>query len=283
MKIKDKKINLFIPDKQPEKEAIARTTHMGISAHQDDLEVMAYHGILDCFMKKNKWFFGVVVTDGSGSPRNGVYKDCSDEDMKAIRRLEQKKAAYVGEYGALAQLDFKSSEVKDKRNNDVIKSLVDLITAARPEIIYTHNLADKHDTHVAVGLKVIQAIRKIPKNLRPKKIYGCEVWRGLDWLVDKDKIMFDVSMHSNLACSLLGVFDSQITGGKRYDKATMGRRTANATFAESHKTDTSTSAIYSMDLTPLIYNEDKKITEYIDWHIGNFREEVISRIRLLNS
>ena len=28
----------FIPDNLPIEEAIARTTHMGISAHQDDLE-----------------------------------------------------------------------------------------------------------------------------------------------------------------------------------------------------------------------------------------------------
>jgi len=60
------------------------------------------------------------------------------------------------------------------------------------------------------------------------------VWRDLDWLVDSDKAPFDVSEHENLQAALLGVFDSQIAGGKRYDLASMGRRRANATYFESH-------------------------------------------------
>ena len=61
---------------------------------------MAYGPIADCFGKKDKWFTGVVVTDGAGSPRSGLYADYTDEDMKAIRIVEQKKAAFVGEYSA---------------------------------------------------------------------------------------------------------------------------------------------------------------------------------------
>jgi len=38
----------------------------------------------------------------------------------------------------------------------------------------------------------------------------------------------------NLQFALLGVFESQIAGGKRYDLALMGRRRANATYFESH-------------------------------------------------
>ena len=52
--------------------------------------------------------------------------------------------------------------------------------------------------------------------------------------------------------SLLGVFDSQVCGGKRYDLATMGRRRANATYLASHGVDESTSLIFGMDLTPLM-------------------------------
>ena len=29
--------------------AVAKTTHMAIGAHQDDIEIMAYHGVLECF------------------------------------------------------------------------------------------------------------------------------------------------------------------------------------------------------------------------------------------
>ena len=77
MKLK-KDAEIFVPDDIPEDQAIRRTTHMGISAHQDDLEVMAHDGILKCFMKDKKWFLGVVVTDKSGSPRSGPYRNYSN-------------------------------------------------------------------------------------------------------------------------------------------------------------------------------------------------------------
>jgi hypothetical protein len=61
-------------------------------------------------------------------------------------------------------------------------------------------------------------------------VLGCEVWRNLDWLLDEDKQGLPVDDRPNLAAALSGVFDSQISGGKRYDLAVQGRRLANATF-----------------------------------------------------
>ena len=92
---------------QPEA-ALARTTHLCISAHQDDIEIMAYHGIAECFGRKDKWFTGVVVTNGAGSPRSGIYGDYTDEEMQKVRLIEQRKAAYVGEYACQIQLGFTS-------------------------------------------------------------------------------------------------------------------------------------------------------------------------------
>lgn len=105
--------------------------------------------------------------------------------------------------------------------------------AARPKILSTHNLADKHDTHVGVALRTIESIRELPVAQRPKKLYGCKVWRGLDWLPDSDKFVFNFREYDNVAASLIGVFDSQISGAKRYDLAIMGRRRANATFLQA--------------------------------------------------
>ena len=87
---------IFIPDGLPVEAALARTTHMAISAHQDDIEIMAAAPILDCFQQKELWFTGVVVTDGRGSPRDDLYKDYDDEEMRIVRFKEQKKAAVVG-------------------------------------------------------------------------------------------------------------------------------------------------------------------------------------------
>jgi len=97
-------------------------------------------------------------------------------------------------------------------------------------MVYTHNLADKHDTHVAVALRLIQALQQLEPSERPAQVIGCEIWRALDWMVDSEKVVMDVSEHQNLQTALLGVFDSQIAGGKRYDAAAISRRLANATF-----------------------------------------------------
>lgn len=269
---------LFIPDGKPEEKAIKRTTHMAISAHQDDIEIMACHGILECFGADDKWFAGVVVTNGAGSPRDDLYAKYTDAEMQVIRKTEQKKAAYVGEYSAMALLNYSSAEVKDGKNNAVVNELKELIGCAMPEVVYTHNPTDKHDTHVAVVIRVINAIRALPKEQRPKQVYGCEVWRALDWLNSEDKIMFDVSAHPNISAAVLAVHDSQICGGKRYDLATEGRRRANATYAESHGTDSAESISYAMDLTPLIEDDSIDIGRYTKGYVDRFYNDIEKRL-----
>ena len=269
---------IFIPDGIDEKEALQRTTHMAVSAHQDDIEIMAYPAIDECFGKEDKWFYSIVVTNGAGSPRNGLYANYTDEEMQVIRKKEQKKAAYVGDYTAQALLDYTSSEVKDSGNDAVTEELKESFLLAQPEIVFTHNLADKHDTHVGVATKVVKALRALPKDKRPKKLYGAEVWRSLDWMMDNEKVIFDVSDHPNIANAVLGVFDSQIAGGKRYDLATSGRRIANATYAESHGVDESDASCYAMDLTPLIEDDNLDIVEYINGYMNRFFEDVNARL-----
>jgi LmbE family N-acetylglucosaminyl deacetylase len=269
---------LFIPDGIETGKAIERTTHIAFAAHQDDIEIMAYHGILECFGLADKWFTGVVVTNGSGSPRDDLYANYTDEQMQSIRRLEQKKAAFVGEFTAQILLDYTSSEVKNASNPDVIDDIYKILMKAKPQVVYTHNLADKHDTHVSVALRTIAAIRKMPVDIRPTAVFGCEVWRGLDWMNDEDKVVFNVEAHENLANAILGVFDSQICGGKRYDLATMGRRRANATYHASHGTDESTSIIFGMDLTPLIKDDSLDIQSYLASFINNFAKDVSDRV-----
>lgn len=278
MKLRNNGAEIFIPDNTPVEAAFSRTTHLAVSAHQDDIEIMSYDGILKCFGMEDCWFSAVVTTNGAGSARNGLYASYSDEDMQKVRKIEQKKAAYVGEYGALALLDYKSSAVKDANNRDIVEEYKMLITAARPKVIYTHNLADKHDTHVGVVTKLIRALRELPAELHPEKLYGCEVWRNLDWVNDSEKVMFDVSDHPNLASALLEVFDSQVCGGKRYDLATVGRRLDHATYSESHGVDTAQSLAYAMDLTPLIKDVNLDIKEYIKGYIDRFSGDVASRL-----
>jgi len=268
----------YVPDGVEPQAALARTTHLAIAAHQDDLEIMAADGILRAFQQEDRWFTGVVVTDGAGSPRDDLYKDYTDGQMRQIRRREQKKAAYVGDYAAAILLDHPSATVKNAADPRVVDDLVEILRATRPDAVYTHNLADKHDTHVAVALRTIAAIRLLPAEARPSRLYGCEVWRDLDWLPDEEKVTFDLSAHESLQAALIGVFDSQICGGKRYDLATQGRRHAHATYAASHGTDAATSLSYAMDLTPLVVDPSLSPASFIRAVLDRFRADVEARV-----
>lgn len=118
----------------------------------------------------------------------------------------------------------------------------------------------------------------MPPDERPKHLYGCEVWRDLDWMCDSDKIAFDVSPHENLQAALLGVFDSQIAGGKRYDLATLGRRRAHATYHASHAVDAATSIAFAMDLTPLLRDDTLSVRDLAEAHVRRFGEEIAARL-----
>jgi len=282
MKLTRPDAEIWAPDGETAERALARTTHMGVSAHPDDTEIMAMEGILAGFGNSERWFTAVIVTNGAGSPRDGLYAAFTDEQMQVVRRLEQKKAAMIGEYAAAVFLNHSSGAVKDPRNPDPVEDLKTVFSVARPEIVYTHNLADKHDTHVAVALRTIAALRALPREQRPRKLYGCEVWRDLDWLVDQDKVVFRLDAHDNIATALVSVFDSQVAGGKRYDLATMGRRRAHATYLESHAVDVAQYVSFAMDLTPLITDDTLDPHDYVQGFIRRFAEDVSARLKKLS-
>jgi len=278
MKFHNPNADLFVPDGSAPEAALARTTHLCLSAHQDDIEIMAYHGVAECFGRKDRGFTGVVVTNGAGSPRSGIYGQYTDEEMQKVRLLEQRKAAYVGEYAAQIQLGFTSAQVKNPRETAVVDDLAAILRATKPKVVYLHNLADKHDTHIGVSMRAIAALRAVRSETRPEKVYGCEVWRDLDWLPDDEKQALPVSERANIAAALGGVFDSQVTGGKRYDLATAGRRLAHATYFASHGTDQESALNFAMDLSPLVDDPGLSIGDYVLGFIDRFRADVAKRI-----
>jgi LmbE family N-acetylglucosaminyl deacetylase len=270
---------LMIPDGLAAPEALRRTTHLGIGAHQDDLEFMAFHGILACYDQPDRWFGGVTITDGRGSSRTGKFQDWTDDQIAAERIREQDAAAVIGQYAFMAQLGHPSKSVRDARETVVRDDLFRILEATRPEVVYVHNLADKHDTHVGCALRCLEALRRLPKADRPHKVYGCEVWRDLDWLVDTEKTPMPVSARPELARALNEVFATQIAGGKRYDLAVIGRRTANATFSQAHSTDQESAMQWAMDLTPLVHDDALDPIAYTTGFIDRLKADVTARLR----
>lgn len=271
---------LYIPDSVAPDLALRRTTHLAIGAHADDLEIMAYHGIATCYDREDSWFGGVVVSDGAGSPSEGNYAHLTPSELIALRQTEQLKAAELGHYSFIAQLGFPTPQIK-LADPAITQQLRDLLIRSQPEILYLHNPADRHDTHIAVLKRSLEALRSLTSKQQPKKVYGCEVWRDLDWLNDEAKIALDCSAHPELARQLINVFDSQISGGKRYDLAAIGRRHAHATFSHPRQTDQMQAVTWAMDLTPLL-DPALSLETLVQSHLDSFRHDVLERLKLFH-
>ena len=272
---------VYIPDGSDPAEALGRTTHLCIAAHQDDIEIMAVDGVLRAYERSELHFTGCVVTDGHGSPRAGKFADVTDDEMAQIRVEEQREAARIGKYSAQVFLGYSSAEVKKTGNQALKDDLKNLVKQTRPEVLYTHNLADKHNTHLGVLLRVLEALRELDPEYLPKQLIGCEVWRNLDWMPDDKKVIMDVSARPQLQADLVDVFVSQVQGGKNYTDAILGRRAANATFFASHATDNATGLSFGMDMTPLLNDKNLDPVDFVKSFLLEFQESVTGLIRTM--
>lgn len=278
MKLSQSQAQVFVPvSSVSPTEALNRTTHLGVGAHPDDLEFFGWHPILQCFEDSNLWYTGVVASDGRSSPRADRYADFDDSQMVEVRLKEQQHAAVTGEYSAVVHLmHSETGEVMSGAPRPLVEDLKEVLRVTRPAHITTHNLADSHPHHLVVALSLVTALREL--DYRPQSFYGGEIWRGLDWLTTKDKVVFDVSAHQNLSNALMGVYDSQISGGKRYDLATAGRKRANATYYDPLATDQATALEFAMDLSPLLEDGSLDPASYVASLIANFQTEVCGRL-----
>jgi hypothetical protein len=262
--------DIFLPAGGDWRDALRSASHLGIGAHADDLEFMAFHGIEECRQGGGK-FAGVILTDGAGSVGGGT-------DLREMRRAEQREAAKIGGYAVVIQLGLTSAQLKDPKDNTARNSLDEILRYAHPKTVYTHNPADRHDTHVAACLRTIDALRALSANRRPEKVYGCEVWRDLDWLSEADRVRLDCGNDEKFAAALNAVFRSQIEGGKRYDLAVIGRRRAQATFDDAHHADDADMITLAMDLTPLLSDPALSVENFTLSAIDRFRADVRDRL-----
>jgi LmbE family N-acetylglucosaminyl deacetylase len=264
----------FVPDGSPLEHALARTTHLGIGAHPDDLEIMAFHGISHCYPSADAWFSGIVLCDGAGSPRSGDYADYSDTEMAATRLGEQRRAAEIGRYSLQAQLGYASAALASAEQESVVAELLELLQATQPRVVYLHNLADSHATHVNAALCCLEALRRLPSAARPQQVWGMEVWRGLDWLPAEFKVALPINDPAGLQQQLIAAHQSQVAGGKHYDRAVLARQTANATFGASDAVDRDSACALAMDLQALLLQDGPSPAQYLEQVLIRFAEQI---------
>jgi LmbE family N-acetylglucosaminyl deacetylase len=231
-------------------QALAACTHLAIVAHPDDLEILAGHGICETYQNPRHHFVGIVCTSGGGAPGfNG-----ESSTLIAMREEEQKRAAIMGEYGALFTLALESASIKNQWNDQLGQGLQSIINQSRPQLVYTHSLADRHLTHQAVCLHSVRALRQ--SGHRPQQFLGCEVWGSLDWLPESVKVSLPIS-RPELIKDLIRCHRSQVQV-KAYDQAVLGRFQSNSVFQDSHNLAVASLVGFAMNLLPLV--DDGQLT-----------------------
>ncbi len=273
---------IYIPSGELISTALARTTHLSIGAHPDDLEFMSLHGIAACYDKSDAFFTGIVVTDGAGSVKSGPCAGMSAIELIEIRQQEQKKAADIGKYNALLMLQYESAELKSSSpasQRPWIQDIQSLLSLCQPQTIYSHNPFDKHPTHLAVIMPLLQFLQSLPPAQKPTHFYGCEVWRGLDWVLEEDRTSLSLHGTDSLSEKLNHLFVSQIDAGKNYAEAIRGRRIANATFTNPHSTDPAPQLELALDLTALLHQNSDQILPYLKTILHRFESELLNNIQ----
>ena len=71
--------------------------------------------------------------------------------MQQVRRVEQRKAAFVGEYACQVQLGFTSAQVKNRCEQAIVEDLKQILRVARPNAGYTERPAGSPLAGVAGG------------------------------------------------------------------------------------------------------------------------------------
>ena len=267
----------FSPQSLDRSKALAKTKVIGIGAHPDDLEFMCCQPIARC--QSDNSFAGLILTNGSGSSRSGSFAKCTDKEMISIRQKEQVEAAKLGNYSFIEMWELDSKSLKDtKQFSEWVSRIQFFIEEVKPKFLYTHNPFDRHLSHVIVCLATLEALRNLPKEKRPKEIWGCEVWRSLDWLSYEKTQTKDLSQDESLQKNLVNVFKSQIDGAKNYSNAVIGRKCVNAVFRESHAVDKTKLAEVFLNLKPLVNSKVslklnlKKILDEYTAELMNFIE-----------
>ncbi len=253
-----------------DKNCATKPKFMCIGAHKDDVEIMAFDGIIKGL---DGGFVAVVLTSGSTCPKGEMLKDLSPKEISALRTNEQLEASKIGKYAGLYLIEKESPELQNY-DEQLVHSLCEILQANRGmDTVYIHSPFDRHKTHRRAFDVAIDAFRMLDKADLPRKVYACEVWGSLDWYNGKYRTEFVLDGHEQLAYDLMSCFKSQ-NQAKRYDLAVGARRQANATFGDGHALDMAKSVALALDVTDLVCGKVEK-EEFIDSCLAEFKGSII--------
>lgn len=238
---------------------------LAICAHPDDAEIFAINAIA------KGDFALVVMSDGAGCAKGSGYEKMTEEELKELRKAEQQEAAEVGGYKRLYMLGLTSEKVREG-GEKVEAMLSEIIDETMPDEVYIHNPFDSHPTHLGAFWRAFYALKKA--NHKVKKLYACEVWRGLDWFIGDEKVALDTSDTDEISDALMDKFASQ-NATKNYNLGAKGRRYANATFTGIREANKMKSFNWALDMTEYLGYDDNRLIAFIEDSLEEFKQTVL--------
>ena len=130
---------IFVPDGLPAEQALRRTTRLAISAHQDDIEIMAAAPILQCFQNEDLWFSGVVMTNGEAAHRVmtcikiTLMMPCTRCASRSKRKLPSSVKLWGSGTAGLPQ----QNQSKMDRIGNPSKDIARVLEGCRPQFIFS--------------------------------------------------------------------------------------------------------------------------------------------------
>jgi len=170
---------------------------------------------------------------------------------------------------------FEPSSNLKKVDRSVAEKLAAILSEIKPKELYIHSPFDKHPTHIGAMKVSLEAVKLLPKEIKPEKLYGCEVWRGLDWMEgDEDLKVIHFDDEVGLSDYILSSFSSQ-NESKNYLDAAKGRRKSNATFSESHSVNQAGEAALYVDLSVFLRENPPSPEDFVAAKIDAFKKRTI--------
>lgn len=281
------------------KNAAQKATVAVIGAHFDDVPIGAFGGVLDTGsvtaegFKRNEdqGLLAIITSDCRGSANRGRFANVTKDEMRLLRREEQKQEADLGEYAGVAMLDYSSAELKGGKDEDILKAAGDikkLLLESQPETVYLHAPFDRHETHLSSTLPALIALEQLRNEGKyvPKKVLGYEVWGNHDFVgkvidpeIQKRNGIEGLFVQRSLThaemdfqSKMIGCHVTQTEGSKDYVEATIGRQIANETFGEPRESNDIRGQLNMVDLMPIVRGE-MTVTDYVSRFTRAFDEQ----------
>lgn len=240
---------------------------VAIGAHPDDVELMALPEIAAA-LERRCTLHAVVCCDGAAGD--------GERSVIDVRRSEARAAAAIGGFD-LTLLERESSDVRGAGFGDLVEELRTLVAGGDADVVLTHAPTDRHPTHVAVCAAVVEALRAVPTERRPARLFGREVWGSLDWL-GADAVRRDIGQLSDLLHRLLGAHQSQLAM-RPFDAAARGRAVANAVFFDPREPFEAGGELLALDLTPAIEDGGPSLRALVEMALQRHSARVDAALR----